>query len=286
MADPSVPLAASARTRIELSADDDHRAVLALSAPPERPVAELTWIGAFARRVALNPDALAVVCENEVLTYRELDRRARTVARALRAHGTHDEDVVAVAMPRSVDMVVALLGVMRAGAAYLPIDLDHPPDRIAFMLRDAGARIVVTDRELAGELPSSTICAPCCSTRSCSGARARRRRRRPTRRPTRRPVRARPRRLRHLHLRLDRSPQGRRRLARGDRQPDRDRRRPARRRREQPRRAVRLGRLRRRRLRPVHDARRRRLRGDRAHPRAASPAPPSPTTSPRSASPT
>ena len=51
-------------------------------------------------------------------------------------------------------MVVALLGVMQAGAAYLPLDLDHPPDRIAFMLRDAGARIVVTDAELAAELPT------------------------------------------------------------------------------------------------------------------------------------
>jgi amino acid adenylation domain-containing protein/non-ribosomal peptide synthase protein (TIGR01720 family) len=137
---------------IELLTDDERETVLELSAPPPRDVDELTWVAAFERRAALDPGAPAVVCEDIVLTYAELHERSRALAHRLHGCGARDEDVVPVAMPRSAEMVVALLGVMRSGAAYLPLDLDHPPDRIGFMLDDSEARIVVTTRELAGEL--------------------------------------------------------------------------------------------------------------------------------------
>ncbi|WP_449065069.1 AMP-binding protein, partial [Planomonospora algeriensis] len=74
----------------------------------------------------------------------------------LRARGVRAEDVVAVAVPRSADMVVALLGVMKAGAAYLPLDLDHPADRVAYMVEDARARAVVSTADLAGDLPATS----------------------------------------------------------------------------------------------------------------------------------
>jgi amino acid adenylation domain-containing protein len=88
-----------------------------------------------------------VVCEDERLTYGALDARANRLAQLLRARGAGCESVVAVAVERSVEMVVALAGVLKAGAAYLPVDLDHPAERVAFMLEDSGARLAVTDAD-------------------------------------------------------------------------------------------------------------------------------------------
>ncbi len=103
---------------------------------------------------------MALVCEDEELTYAELDAEANRLARLLVTRGVGSEDVVAVALPRSPQLVVALLAVMKAGAAYLPLDADHPQDRIAYMLSDAGARTVLTVRDLAGQLPQSPDVTP------------------------------------------------------------------------------------------------------------------------------
>ncbi|MFC4853765.1 amino acid adenylation domain-containing protein [Actinophytocola glycyrrhizae] len=105
---------------------------------------EVTWPGAFERQVAANPAAVAVVCEGVTLTYGELNAAANRLARLLIARGVGREDVVGVALPRSADLVVALLAVMKTGAAYLPLDTDHPADRLAYMLADSSARLVVT----------------------------------------------------------------------------------------------------------------------------------------------
>ncbi|MFD5095498.1 non-ribosomal peptide synthase/polyketide synthase [Amycolatopsis thailandensis] len=115
---------------------------------------EVSWPEAFDRIVARKPDAEAVVCEDVRLTYAELDAAANRLARLLKGRGVRDEDVVAVAMPRSADLVVALLAVMKAGAAYLPLDLDHPEDRLAYMLSHAGAGIVVSTEDESAQLPS------------------------------------------------------------------------------------------------------------------------------------
>ncbi|MBL7513415.1 non-ribosomal peptide synthetase, partial [Frankia nepalensis] len=123
----------------------------------DRDVVELTWPAAFEATARRLPDAAAVVCEDVALTYAELDARANRLARLLAARGTRRGDVVAVAVGRSVDLVVALLGVLKAGAAYLPIDLDHPAHRVAFMLSDAGARLVLSTTDRAAEL--STLAA-------------------------------------------------------------------------------------------------------------------------------
>ncbi len=97
----------------------------------------------FAQAVARNPDAEAVVDDRKRLSYAQLDRASDALAARLRRHGVVAGDAVAVAMERSVDAVVAVLGVIKAGAAYLPLDLSHPEDRLAFMLDDAQARAVV-----------------------------------------------------------------------------------------------------------------------------------------------
>ncbi|MFJ3583269.1 amino acid adenylation domain-containing protein [Streptomyces sp. NPDC090127] len=115
--------------------------------------ADLSWPAAFERQVRRTPDAVALVCEDRELTYTELNAEANRLARLLAARGVGAEDVVAVAVPRSPELVVSLLAVMKAGAAYLPLDADHPQDRIAYMLTDAGARTVLTTAEPAGALP-------------------------------------------------------------------------------------------------------------------------------------
>ncbi|MGW7107128.1 amino acid adenylation domain-containing protein [Streptomyces xanthophaeus] len=117
---------------------------------------ELSWPGAFEEQVRRTPDAVALVCEDRELTYAELNAAANRLARLLTARGAGAEDVVAVAVPRSPELVVSLLAVMKAGAAYLPLDADHPQDRILYMLEDAGARTVVTTRELAAALPDAS----------------------------------------------------------------------------------------------------------------------------------
>ncbi|MFI2710538.1 amino acid adenylation domain-containing protein [Micromonospora sp. NPDC018662] len=97
----------------------------------------------FAAQVARTPHAVAVVCEGHSLTYAQLDARANQLANLLVARGVRPEQTVAVALARSVDLLVALLAVTKSGAAYLPLDLDYPVERIAYMLSDAGPVVVV-----------------------------------------------------------------------------------------------------------------------------------------------
>jgi len=123
---------------------------------PWRPVEEKTWSRLFEARAAERPAATAVVCEDRSLTYRELNERANRLARLLRARGVGAEDVVGLALPRAPELVVALLAVLKAGAAFLPLDLDHPAERIAHLVADSGAGLVLTTAELAAELPAGT----------------------------------------------------------------------------------------------------------------------------------
>jgi non-ribosomal peptide synthetase component F len=104
----------------------------------------------LAAQVRRSPDAVAVVSENQKLTYAELDARSNRIARLLQVG---PGDVVAVAMPRSAELVVALLAVLKAGAAYLPVQAEYPADRVRFMLADAKPACVVTVAETAELLP-------------------------------------------------------------------------------------------------------------------------------------
>ncbi|HWM07337.1 MAG TPA: amino acid adenylation domain-containing protein [Actinophytocola sp.] len=114
-----------------------------------REPARATFPELFAAQVARTPDAVAVESPDLALTYADLDRRARRLARQLAGLGAGPEQVVAQLLPRSVDSVVASVAVMHAGAAYLPIDPDHPAERIGYMLADAAAKVVLTTAGLA-----------------------------------------------------------------------------------------------------------------------------------------
>ncbi|TMR13277.1 amino acid adenylation domain-containing protein [Nonomuraea turkmeniaca] len=110
----------------------------------------------FAEEVRRAPNSIALVFEELTLTYAELDVRANRLAHALVARGAGPERVVALAVPRSAELIVAELAVMKAGGAYLPLDLDHPPDRVAYMLDDARPVCVVTvaaEADAFGGLP-------------------------------------------------------------------------------------------------------------------------------------
>ncbi|MEV0759109.1 amino acid adenylation domain-containing protein [Nocardia sp. NPDC050435] len=114
---------------------------------------ETTLVGAFGAQVERAPEAIAVDCGDTELTYRELDVRADRLASALRARGVRADQVVAVALSRTADLIVALLGVLKAGGAYLPIDAAYPADRLAFVLADAAPAVVLTDAATEPLLP-------------------------------------------------------------------------------------------------------------------------------------
>jgi non-ribosomal peptide synthetase component F len=107
----------------------------------------------FAAQVMRVPDAVAVACDGVSLSYTELNARAGRLARLLSARGAGPETVVAVAMERSAELVIALLGVLKAGAAYLPVDPAYPAERIAFMLVDASPALIITSTAAAPSLP-------------------------------------------------------------------------------------------------------------------------------------
>jgi amino acid adenylation domain-containing protein/non-ribosomal peptide synthase protein (TIGR01720 family) len=110
----------------------------------------------IARRAAGWPDAAAVVHGDRTLTYAELEQRAERLARALRARGVGPEARVALFLDRGAELAVALLAVLKAGGAYVPVDPDYPAERIAFLLQDCGAALVLSRQALAGALPAGT----------------------------------------------------------------------------------------------------------------------------------
>ncbi|GAA3184213.1 MULTISPECIES: amino acid adenylation domain-containing protein [Streptomyces] len=111
-----------------------------------------TLIGPIESQAARTPDATALVFGDTALTYGQLSARANRLARHLQGLGAGPSKLVAVSVPRSVELVVALLAVLKSGAAYLPLDPDYPAQRLTYMLQDASPVCALTDR--AGRLPS------------------------------------------------------------------------------------------------------------------------------------
>ena len=107
----------------------------------------------FEGQVNQNPDLTALVCEGTVLSYKQLNKRVNCLAHLLIDKGLGPEKFVALALPRCVEMVIAMLAVLKTGAAYLPIDLDYPADRIEFMLNDAKPLCIITSTAVASKIP-------------------------------------------------------------------------------------------------------------------------------------
>jgi len=107
----------------------------------------------FERQQRITPDAIAVVHGNERLTYRELNRRAAQLAAYLQGFGVGPETPVGICLERSPDLLVGLLGILKAGGVYLPLDPGYPPERLAFMLEDAQAPLLLSRERLICHLP-------------------------------------------------------------------------------------------------------------------------------------
>ncbi|GAA1938248.1 hypothetical protein GCM10009837_75660 [Streptomyces durmitorensis] len=122
-------------------------------------VPELTIPELFESQVARTPDAPAVVCADRTLTYRELDDRANGLARELVRRGAGPEDLVVLALPRTEDLVVGLLGILKSRAAYLPMDPQYLGGRAETVLAEAAPRFVVTDTETWRDLPRNDMSA-------------------------------------------------------------------------------------------------------------------------------
>ncbi|MEU9040606.1 MULTISPECIES: condensation domain-containing protein [unclassified Kitasatospora] len=138
-----------------LTAEERHRLIVGLNDTarpvPDRSVAEL-----FAAQAAATPDRVAVRYGQQATSYRELDDRANRLAADLGGRGIGPEAIVALAVPRSTEMVVAMLAVLKTGAAYLPIDPGYPAERIAFMLADARPALLITTTGLVERLDGSS----------------------------------------------------------------------------------------------------------------------------------
>ena len=108
----------------------------------------------FEQQVARTPEAVAVVYDGRQLSYAELNMRANQLAHYLRGLGVGPDVLVGVYVERSLEMVVGLLGILKAGAAYVPLDPAFPRERLAFMLKDSQAPVLLTERHLLAQLPA------------------------------------------------------------------------------------------------------------------------------------
>ncbi len=154
--DPDQPV-----DRLELLSPEEKRQILvewndtARDFPLDRCVHQL-----IEEQVARTPDAVAVVAGEERLTYAELNARANQLAHFLCQRGVGPEERVAIALDRSVQLIVAVLGVLKAGGAYLPLDPTYPAERLRFMLEDAQPKVLLTQESLATHLPIANLQSP------------------------------------------------------------------------------------------------------------------------------
>src|SRR5205823_1174721 len=142
-----------------VSAGEGRRLAEASAATAEFPVGCLHEL--FAAQAKSSPDAPALTFEGTTLSYRELDGRANTLAHRLRELGVGRESLVALYLERSLELVIAVLAVLKAGGAYVPLDPQYPADRIAYILEDSQAPVLVTEAALLDRVPphsAATVC--------------------------------------------------------------------------------------------------------------------------------
>ncbi len=140
---------------IELLDVAERRRVLVEWNDTARAVPETTLPALIEAQVAQRGGAVALICEDATLSYAALNARANRLAHLLIAQGAGPEQIVALALPRSAELIVGLLAILKSGAAYLPLDPDYPADRLAFMLADARPACLITSSVIAPHLPET-----------------------------------------------------------------------------------------------------------------------------------
>ncbi|WP_210639699.1 non-ribosomal peptide synthase/polyketide synthase [Pseudomonas sp. Tri1] len=137
---------------IALANDEEHRAQQAANHPQPYPT-DIAVHQRIAHLAALKPHSTAVIFDGQRFSYGEIDRRANQLAHALIARGVGPETRVGVALPRSEGVIVALLAVLKAGAAYVPLDTSYPRERLAYLIEDSGLALLLTDSRVSAQLP-------------------------------------------------------------------------------------------------------------------------------------
>ncbi|MCB0729106.1 MAG: AMP-binding protein, partial [Ignavibacteriae bacterium] len=137
-----------------LSKEEEEKVVKEFNETASEYPSEKSIVDLFEEQVTLSPDAPAVLFENEKLTYKELDERSNQVAHYLRSKGVEQGALVPLCIERSAALMVGIIGVLKAGCAYVPIDPEYPEERIRFMLKDTGSNIIISSRECVEKLPA------------------------------------------------------------------------------------------------------------------------------------
>ena len=147
-----------------LSGQERQQVLEVWNPPPTEYPRDISLAQLLEAQVERTPDNVALVFENQLLTYRELNARANQLAHYLRRLGVGPETLVGLRTERSLEMVVGLIGILKAGGAYLPIDTVYPKDRVGFMLEDAQVRVLLTQESLLASLADSQARVVCLDT--------------------------------------------------------------------------------------------------------------------------
>jgi amino acid adenylation domain-containing protein/non-ribosomal peptide synthase protein (TIGR01720 family) len=156
--DPAQPI-----DRVDILADHERERLLieTRQIPSDYP-SDRTIMNLFDAQVEHAPEAIALVCGEQQLTYRELNKKANRLAHHLISFGIGPEQFVGLCVPRSVELLVGVLGILKAGGAYLPLDPNYPKERLAFILRECQTSVLVTQKNLLETLSvhnASVVCA-------------------------------------------------------------------------------------------------------------------------------
>lgn len=136
-----------------LPADERHQLLIEWNATETSPSKYECIHHLFESQVGKTPDKPAVIFDDEVTTYRELNDRANQLTQRLRKLGVGPESLVGICCSRSTDLIVGLLGILKAGGAYVPLDSSYPAERLAFIVEDADLKVIVAQQELLSQLP-------------------------------------------------------------------------------------------------------------------------------------
>ncbi|MDX6805087.1 amino acid adenylation domain-containing protein [Terrihabitans rhizophilus] len=150
-------LEARTLAEVPIATPDEARHLIHAVNATEHEVPRTTLVALIEKVMAAHPEAGALETAEEVLSYGDLDRRSMAMARRLALMGVRRGNVVAVGLRRSADFVLTLLAILRAGAAYLPLDIEHPPERIATIVTSAAPRLLVTDAGSGLLVPEGTL---------------------------------------------------------------------------------------------------------------------------------